>query len=233
MTRLAAPALALVSLVAGCSLPREAIGPPGTTIDAGGLADDAASVHDAWVAPGTDSGTDAAATNDAYTAPGDDAGPGGCSHDGDCPADVVTLGTCVYADTCATTGAQDQTTTHTICDHHVCTPQVTTTPVMCTRETDGDPCGPRACDPCSATACGGMGTQSCTGPMCQGGGCSSMTVTVSCTTPDDMCGALSPWSGCYYDIGRGRCVQTRSWGGCVLGTCIGRTGQTETRDCTC
>lgn len=230
MTRASLSTLAFVvcALGPGCSLPRDAIGTgrgldAGTGTDAGGLAVDAG--------PGIDVGAP------PDTGPRPDAGPlpdtGGCHGVSDCPADEVTLGACVYAATCDTMGAQDETRTHYACIAGTCTPQTTTTPTPCTRETDGTACGAASCGPCSASACDATGMQMCTGPMCQGGACVSTMTMTACTTPNDMCGGPSMWSICYYDIGAGHCVQTRSWGACVLGACIPRTGHSESRDCSC
>jgi hypothetical protein len=209
----------------GCSLSRSVLG--GSRGDAGIVPLDGTVLPDAWT-PGADVGPPI----DAW-APTSDAG--GCNADGDCPPDLMIEGTCAYADGCATSAPDPGSSiTHYACVAHVCTPTVTSLPMTCSRETDGDPCdGGSSCGECSASACGATGSRSCSGPMCLGGVCQSVVTVMPCTTPDDMCGSLSDWSPCYYSLTRGRCVETRSWGACALGTCIGGAGHTEARDCSC
>ncbi|MFO0685696.1 MAG: hypothetical protein U0234_26780 [Sandaracinus sp.] len=228
-------ALCLVSVpVGGCSLPRGALGSAAldgsaSGVDAAGL-DAGTLVRDAGRsdldAESVDAASGDAASVDAW-AP--DA-PGDCNMDRDCPTDVIELGDCSYATTCATTGTAVQTTTHYTCDHHVCTPHVRTDGSPCTRETDGDPCGPApTCGDCSATSCGETGTQTCTGVACLAEACVSQTTTQSCTTANNHCGTPD-WGFCHRNF-NGPCTQERTYGGCLGTTCVPFTGTTESRTC--
>lgn len=225
-------ALAL-ALGPGCSLPRSAVGT--LALDGSIAAQDASGIDAGTPArdagPGVDAAGDDAASTDA--APSDAWAPdasGDCNMDRDCPADVVELGDCSYTTTCATTGSATQTTTHYTCDHHLCTPHVRMDPSPCTRETDGDPCGPAAtCGDCSATSCGETGSQTCTGVACLAEACVSQNTVQSCTTPGNQCGTPD-WGFCHRNF-NGPCTQERTYGGCLGMTCVPFTGMTESRTC--
>lgn len=227
-------ALAIASVpVGGCSLPRGALGsaaidgsPSG--LDASGL--DAGTL----VRDGGRSDLDAAQDAASVDATADDAwapdAPGDCNMDRDCPSDVIELGDCSYPTTCATTGNAVQTTTHYTCDHHLCTPHLRMDDSPCTRETDGDPCGPDpTCGDCSATSCGETGTQTCTGVACLAEACVSQMTVQSCTTPDNRCGTPG-WGFCHRNFS-GPCTQERTFGLCGGMSCIPLLGATESRTC--
>ncbi len=204
----------------GASTDRDASGIDGglPAIDAGGGTPDAA---------GPDAGSTDAGQADAWEP---DAG-GDCNMDRDCPADAVELGTCSYPTTCAMTGSATQTTTHYTCDHHVCTPHVRMDTSSCTRETDGDPCGPApTCSDCTVTGCGETGSRACSGESCLLEACVTQITTQSCTTPNNQCGTAT-WGPCHWNF-NGPCTQERIYGGCVGMTCVPFGGMTESRTCT-
>ncbi len=138
-----------------------------------------------------------------------------------------------FADECDQNGVQTRSCTVLECSTGQCATSTTQEERPCTRDTDGDTCGPTGswgeCTPSTTDSC--QGTQTRSAHLCLQGSCQEDIETRSCNIPSGTpCGSPGSWTDCSTNA-PGSCTGTRSR---ELYTCNGNGScVTSTQDDTC